>query len=309
MRVVEGSRAYLAIPLLGSLVLVDPASATTSGSSSTSARGTARCFDAVLEAVVIDTGPRYDDEWRRPEWTVVDWLQRRRLESVTVGPRDARSPRPRCGGLGPSCWRWMRSRRGTRSRARGAIPRAHVGWSAPKRPACRSRARSPSASGLRGRYGCPSGHCQLAGCPVAAARRVAGDRHTNDRSIVLSLGRGPGGRILSTGDLERAGEAESSSSRGSWQPHPWLKVAHHGGDTGTDSRMDPSGPSAVRDGHSFPAAGATATDTPTRRSAREVCRRSRSPGAPHRPSADSSGSDGRDGDPRMVACSTAGARG
>lgn len=63
-------------------------------------------------------------------------------------------------------------------------------------------------------------------------RRVASGWHRNDRSLVFALGP-PGRRLLLTGDLERAGEA-ATLQEGTVPAAAVLKVAHHGGDTGSD---------------------------------------------------------------------------
>ena len=55
----------------------------------------------------------------------------------------------------------------------------------------------------------------------------------NDRSIVLALGPHPH-RLLTTGDLERHGEREVLGALRDRGEEWILKVAHHGGDTGTD---------------------------------------------------------------------------
>jgi competence protein ComEC len=184
-------------------------------------------------ALVIDTGPHYG-EVAPATWTVVDWLRRRNVERaevlVTHGHLD------HSGGLGALLASGLV--------AGVVVAEADAGesWVERVKEACR---RSGASMRFVGRDdSLRVGHCRI---EVLWPPGDAGDLHTNDRSLVLSWALG-GGRALSAGDLERAGE------RGLGRPgrHEWLKVAHHGGDTGTDAAFLES----LRPEHAFVCCGA-----------------------------------------------------
>jgi competence protein ComEC len=181
-------------------------------------QGDAGVFRCGSAALVIDAGPRYDG--RSPAaWTVVDWIERRRLASVTVLLTHGHADHT--GGIAELL-------------ARGRVETILVAVADSSR-AWTSRVREAAGPvGTRVRFlragdRVRIGHCDL---DVLWPRHGKTDLHSNDRSIVLSCP-GPGGRILSGGDLERAGESAVLDAE-KLEGHRWAKVSHHGGDTGTD---------------------------------------------------------------------------
>lgn len=171
------------------------------------------------EVLVVDTGPRYGG--RSPAgWTLLDWMERRRIRDarvlVTHGHLDHR------GGLAELL---ASGRVGEVIVATADTGQAWVG---------RLR-RAAGQEGARVR-GCAAGdvlelgHCRIA---VLWPPIEAPDAHSNDRSLVL-VWETPEGPVLFTGDLERGSERDLIASGALPRSLRWLKVAHHGGDTGTD---------------------------------------------------------------------------
>jgi competence protein ComEC len=169
------------------------------------------------DALVIDTGPRY--EGRSPAaWTVVDWLERRRLTRVIVLLTHGHADHT--GGLAE-----LLATGRVESILVAAADSSRV-WTRRVRDAAGSVGVGVQFVGTGDRI--RVGHC---GLEVMWPGQAATELHSNDRSIVVSWP-GPGGRILSGGDLERVGEAALLEAR-KLDGHRWLKVSHHGGDTGT----------------------------------------------------------------------------
>jgi competence protein ComEC len=182
-------------------------------------QGDAAVLRCGSDALVIDTGPRYEGG-SPAAWTVVDWMERRRLKRVDVLLTHGHADHT--GGLAELL-------------ATGRVEEVLVAAADSSRAWTR-RVRDASGSvGVRVRFVGTGdrirvGHCSL---EVMWPGSGATDLHSNDRSIALSWP-GPGGRILSAGDLERVGEGELLGAR-ELDGHRWLKVSHHGGDTGTDA--------------------------------------------------------------------------
>jgi competence protein ComEC len=170
------------------------------------------------QALVIDTGPRYD-EAAPASWTIVDWLRRRRLDDVSVLVTHGHLDHG--GGLGTLLG----------SGIAGEVVLAAIDRG---RPWADRAARAAGAHGVDVRWVAAGdtlevGHCRLG---VLWPPRAATGLHTNDRSVVLEWAVA-GRHALSGGDLERAGER----GLGTLDPHAWLKVSHHGGDTGNDASV------------------------------------------------------------------------
>lgn len=182
--------------------------------------GVYRCGSRTL---IVDTGPGTAD-WRPVERSILPWIERRALRDVSIvlthGHLDhfAGTRRlVRTGRVGTlmiaDCDRDDDWARGFAALADSFdvtmtwVARGDVLWD----DCCRARVLWPPAG--------------------SAARAQHHD--ANDRSVVLELGpeHAP---LLATGDLERAGEREVVAALRDADA-PWiLKVAHHGGDTGTD---------------------------------------------------------------------------
>jgi competence protein ComEC len=195
-------------------------------------QGDAAVLRCGADVLVIDTGPHFGAV-APAEWTVVDWLRRRGLDRVDVlvthGHLD------HSGGLG--------SLLATDLVDEVIVARADAGRPWSDRLEHASRRAGASVRRVAEGDVLEVGHCRL---EVMWPPSGAVDLHTNDRSIVLSWEVGAT-RAMSAGDLERVGE------RGLGSPgrHDWLKVAHHGGDTGTDTSFLES----VRPAHAFVCCG------------------------------------------------------
>jgi competence protein ComEC len=204
-----------------------------------------RCGHSFL---VVDTGPRYGE--RSPAgWTLVDYLERRDASDlslvITHGHLD------HTGGLAELL-------------VTGRISELLVAEADSSRPWVRRASSAAARSGVRMRYLVAGdvievGHCRVDVLwPSVDVQTLS----TNDRSLVLAWPT-PAGTVLATGDLERAGESILLSDGMLPERAVFLKVAHHGGNTGTDGswleRLRPehavvSSGAGNRYGHPDPAA-------------------------------------------------------
>ncbi len=168
--------------------------------------------------LVVDTGPRYAE--RSPAgWTLVDYLERRNAGDVRVvithGHLD------HFGGLAELL-------------ATGRVGEVLVAEVDSLRPWVRRVQLATARMGVEtGFLNAPDridvGHCRVEVLwPHHGAETLSG----NDRSLVLAWST-PGGPVLATGDLERVGEARLLAGDLLPEVAAFLKVAHHGGNTGT----------------------------------------------------------------------------
>lgn len=170
-----------------------------------------RCGDRYL---VVDSGPRWGV--RAPAgWTLVDYLERRRARAVDVAITHGHLDHS--GGLAEllatgrtdevlvaasdSAARWVESIRAT-----GTVVRT-----------------------IRAGDRLEVGHCEVRVLWPGDGARSMG---TNDRSLALQLDL-PTGALLLTGDLEAEAESALLGGLRHGPAARWLKVAHHGGNTGT----------------------------------------------------------------------------
>jgi len=170
-----------------------------------------RCRDQYL---VVDTGPRWD-EAAPVQWTLLDYLQRRRVKRlrvvITHGHLD------HSGGLAALL-------------ANGVVDEVLVAAADSTRPwVARIRATQVPLRYLSAGDSVEFGHCQAdVHWPPARAQQHS----TNDRSLLLSVATAHG-TFLMTGDLERLPEQILLQGTDPLPRARWLKVAHHGGNTGT----------------------------------------------------------------------------
>ena len=193
-----------------------------------------RCGRAFL---VVDTGPRYAES-SPAGWTLVDYLERRDAAEVKVAITHGHLDH--LGGLAELL-------------ATGRITEILVAEADSSRSWVR-RVRLATA-GTRVRTSLLTatdvievGHCRV---DVLWPRHDAGTLSSNDRSLVLAWST-PAGRVLAAGDLERAGEARLLADDLLPELATFLKVAHHGGNTGTDAAWL----ERLRPAHAFISSGA-----------------------------------------------------
>jgi len=185
--------------------------------------GLYRCGSAIW---VVDTGPGSGD-WRPIERSVVPYVERRGLRDLRVvlthrhGDHVAGTRRLlRTGRVGSlvlaRCDReqdWARE-----FAALADSMQADVRW---------------VARGDTLHHGC----CDVRVLwPPDDSALVETLHETNDHSVVLAVGPAEA-PLLATGDLERRGERGILEELRGTEPGWILKIAHHGGDTGTDSEL------------------------------------------------------------------------
>jgi competence protein ComEC len=181
-------------------------------------QGDAAVYRCGERALVIDSGPRYEGI-APASWTLVDWIERRGLDDVSVALTHGHLDHT--GGLAALL-------------ASGRIGTVIVASADEDRPWVTSIEAVAEIADVQLQRVAAGDRIDLGHCTVDVGwpESDPGDLHSNDRSLVLSFGPRPD-RVWSPGDLERA--AESRLARG--PSHRWLKVAHHGGDTGTDAAL------------------------------------------------------------------------
>jgi competence protein ComEC len=193
-----------------------------------------RCGRAFL---VIDTGPRYAE--RSPAgWTLVDYLARRDADEIKVvithGHLD------HFGGLAELL-------------ATGRVGELLVAGVDSSRPWVRRAFLAASRTGVATRFVDATDLIDVDHCRVEVLwpQPDAGTLSSNDRSLVLAWST-PAGPVLATGDLERAGEGRLLTDIPLPASATFLKVAHHGGNTGTDEVWL----ERLRPAHAFVSSGA-----------------------------------------------------
>lgn len=185
--------------------------------------GVYRCGDRTL---VVDTGPGHGD-WQPVERSILPFVVRRDLRDVEI----------------VLTHRHLDHVAGTRHLLRtGRVAVLHMAALERDEDWARTFAAEAGSLGVRVGWIAAGDRLWEECCrpevlwPPARPIPPGAVHDANDRSVVLVLGPAEA-RLLATGDLERAGEAEVL---GRLRPGPeaWiLKVAHHGGDTGTDDAL------------------------------------------------------------------------